>query len=199
MALNINNRRILTQNMYKAEAVLREFKTEYPYLNSNIKYNAKISEHCDKEKFAHILPILRGNSMMSGFKILEMRRMYEESKNKIYFLSKAVKATKTAGCQECSILMHNKLSERGIPAQNVRFAIEQKNGFDTDRNHAFTVIGLSEGAKLEEPKTWGKNAVIIDGWANIVKRATDGIEYFKDMFKYNPEKEVCKFSEHRNI
>ena len=137
--------------------------------------------------------------MMSGFKILEMRRMYEESKNKIYFLSKAVKATKTAGCQECSILMHNKLSERGIPAQNVRFAIEQKNGFDTDRNHAFTVIGLSEGAKLEEPKTWGKNAVIIDGWANIVKRATDGIEYFKDMFKYNPEKEVCKFSEHRNI
>ena len=199
MKVNSTNRRILTQNLYKGEAVLKEFKAEYPYINSNIKYNNIIDRHKNDEKYWALLPILRGKSVLSGFKIAEMRRMYEESRNKSYFLSKAVKATNTAGCQECSILMYNKFSNKGIPAQNVRFAIEQKNGFDTDRNHAFTVIGLDKDAKLSNPKTWGKNAVIVDGWANIVKRAKDGIEYFKEMFKFDPEKEVCVFGEHRNI
>ncbi len=197
--VNVSTRRIITENLYNGEKALRGFNAEFPYIRSNIKYNSIIERHKNNETYSKIIPKLRGKSVISGLMISQMRGMYENAPDKIKFLSKAVKATKTAGCRECSFLIRDRLEKMGIESQNIRFYVEQKNGFDTNKNHAFTVIGLDKGADLNNPDTWGKNAVIVDGWANMVKRAKEGIEYFKTLFKYNPEKEVYKFEEHRNI
>jgi hypothetical protein len=43
-----------------------------------------------------------------------------------------------------------------------------------------------------------ENAVIVDAWTNTVKRARDGIKYIKEFFNFNPEKEDCIYSYHRN-
>ena len=74
-----------------------------------------------------------------------------------------------------------------------------KNGEEIHKNHAFTVIGLKQNADITKPNTWGKDAVIVDAWTKTVKRANEGIEYIKEIFKYNPEKEECVFSLYRNI
>ena len=36
-------------------------------------------------------------------------------------------------------------------------------------DHAFVVVGLDKNAKLNNPLTWGKEAVIIDSWGDIVQ------------------------------
>jgi hypothetical protein len=199
MTANISNRRILTQNLYKGEKILKEFKGEFPYLKSNTKYNVIIDRHKDDSKYESLLPLLRGQSQLSGLVMFQIRNAYNATPKKLDYLKQAVKYTKVANCQECAFLVHDKLEKAGIPSQNVRLNFEQKNGFDTAKNHAFTVIGMKEDADIANPHTWGKDAVIIDGWSNMVKRVQDGLEYIKQLFRFNPETENCVFSQHRDL
>lgn len=196
--VNVSNRRVLTQNLYNGEKVLKEFKSEYPYIKSNTKYNTIIDRHKDDERYADILPRLRGQSQLSGLVVYQIRSSYQSQPNKINYLKQAVKFSKVANCQECAFLIHDKLEKAGIPSQNIRLNFEQKNGFDTTKNHAFTVIGMNKNADVSNPKTWGKNAVIIDAWSNMVTRVREGIDFIKQTFKFDPEKENCVFSKHSN-
>jgi hypothetical protein len=196
--VNVSNRRVLTQNLYNGEKVLKEFKSEFPYIKSNTKYNTIIERHKDDERYAGIIPLLRGQSQLSGLVVYQMRNSYNAQKNKLGYLKQAVKFLKVANCQECAFLIHDKLDKAGIPSQNIRVNFEQKNGFDTTKNHAFTVIGMDKKADFSNPKTWGKNAVIIDGWSNMVTRVREGIDFIKQTFKFDPEKENCVFSKHNN-
>lgn len=192
------NRRIVTQNLYKGESVLRDFNTQYPYLKSNTKYNHLIDLHKNNEQYAKLIPIIKGKSILAGFVLNQIRNTYKQTTDKITYLKNAVKHQKTANCQECAFLVHNKLSEQGILAQNVRMNFVTKGTDKIPKNHAFTVIGLDKEADITRPNTWGKNAVIVDAWTNTVKRARDGIKYIKEFFNFNPEKEDCIYSYHRN-
>lgn len=194
----IQNRKIITQNLYNGERILKEFKSDFPYIKSNTRYNISINRHKDDSRYSDLIPRLRGQSQFNGLVTFEMRCGYENSNKKSEYLNKAVKQTKIAGCQECSFLIHERCKKAGIPSQNIRMEVVQSNGFDTDRNHAFTLIGFNKDADLSNPKTWGKNAVIIDGWANIVTKAQEGIEYLKQLFSVDPNKEKCIFERHRN-
>lgn len=197
--VNISNRKVLTQNLYNGERILREFKSEYPYIKSNTRYNVLIDKHRDNEKFAGILPMLRAQSQISGLTVMQIRNIYNSSREKINTLKNVVKYTKVANCQEQTFLIHDKCKNAGIPAINVRLNFEQKNGFDTTKNHAFTVIGMKKNADVSDPKTWGKNAVIIDAWSNMVKRVHEGIDIIKETFRFDPNTENCVFSKHRDL
>ena len=117
---SILNRKIVTQNLYKGESVLRDFNTQYPYIKSNTKYNHLINLHKDNKKYSNLIPLIKGKSILAGFVIDQIRNTYKQTTDKITYLKNAVKYQKTANCQECAFLVHNKLSEMGVPAQNVR-------------------------------------------------------------------------------
>jgi hypothetical protein len=51
--------------------------------------------------------------------------------------------------------------------------------------HAFCVIGLDENADTTDPTTWGENAVIVDAWLGKTFSVKDGIEYYREFFRYN--------------
>lgn len=192
-------RRIITGNLYNGEKALRNFRAQFPLVLSNTRYNCLIERHKTNKDYAELIPALKGKSILAGLVMSGIRNTYNQAKDKINYLKAAVKNQKTANCQEQAFLIHNELKEMGIPSQNVRINFVQKDSEQIHKNHAFTVIGLDKDADIQRPHTWGKNAVIVDAWANTVKRAQEGIEYLKEIFKYNPEKEDCVFSYHRNI
>ena len=195
----VQNRRIITQNLYAGEKVLKCFNSDFQNLQSNTRYNLLIENHKNDLKYSDLLPKLKGKSILAGLKMNGIRVSYNNAPNKINYLKKAVKFQKVANCQERAFLVHNELNNMGIQSQNIRLNFIPKDGQDINKNHAFTVIGMAENADPAKPKTWGENAVIVDAWANIVKRASDGLEYLKGLFKYNPEVETYELSAHRNI
>lgn len=194
----ISKRKIVTQNIYNGEKALRRFNSEFPYVCSNTQYNTIIERHKDDSRYEKLLPIIKGKSCLAGLKLDGIRATYKQTPDKINYLKKAVKFQKVANCQERSFLIHNELEQMGIKSQNIRLNFVPKNDKKISKNHAFTVIGLDNNAEINNPHTWGKNAVIVDAWANMVKRAAEGIEYIKTILKFNPEIENCEFSIHRN-
>lgn len=195
----VQHRKIVTQNLYAGEKALKNFRAEFPCVNSNTRYNQLIERHRNNEDYAELLPKIKGKSILAGLKLDMMRTTYNQTPNKLDYLKLAVKQQKVANCQERSFLIHNQLEQMGVDSQNVRINFVPNNGENIHKNHAFTVIGLDKNADLANPQTWGKNAVIVDAWANIVKRASEGIDYIKDLFKYNPNAETCEYSALRNM
>lgn len=96
----------------------------------------------------------------------------------IEFTAKKVPLLDVGNCAEHAILTAHYLNEkRNIKNFALVAAISPKDpenfkknrieyGYNSD-NHVFVVIGLDEAADLEDPSTWGKNAVIVDPWGDV--------------------------------
>ena len=41
---------------------------------------------------------------------------------------------------------------------------------------------MKEDAKINDPSTWGDDAVVCDVWANIAMGKDEAIEYYRDLF-----------------
>ena len=174
-------------------------KAEFPYFHSNTKINTAIRTHEDNKRYSDLIPRLRKQSIVTGLKINNLRLAYASIPNKIQYLTQNIKFNKVANCCECSFLIHDTLKQQGVESQNVIMNIFKNGEERFDRNHAFTVIGLKKDANISNPKTWGKHAVIVDGWANIVKRAKEGLDYFTELFGFNSETEHITLDKYRNI
>ena len=193
MIISKNKLSIVKQNLRMGEEVLKEFKTEHPYIRSNTMMNIYIERHKNDSRYTNILPKLSGKSCLAGLKINEIRYNYERSSRNIEILSKSLKRDKSANCKECTTLIFDKLLKRGCKPQNIKLDIVSDAEKARPRNHTFTVIGLDNKADIAKPHTWGKDCIIIDGWATIVKRAQDGVEYLKQLFCVDSEQEKCIF------
>ena len=194
MVSSLTNRKIINQNIIMGEKVLKNFHSEYPYYLSNTKINLKIKQHSKDRKFAPLLGKLCGKSYLTGFKLEGIREGFEKGSEELSYLKKAIHNKKVANCGECSAIVADELEKNNIPYKNIIMdvysnAVPNKRMF----NHKFTIIGFDSKADIANPKTWGKNAVIIDAWANIVKRAQDGLEHIKQLFNINPNKDTCIF------
>lgn len=198
MITSNNAPKIVKQNLCTGEQVLREFKAEIPYFNSNTRINTAIQRHKDNEKYKALIIRLTGKSYLSGFKIQKLRYDYDKSNNKIEFLEGRIKQEKAANCKECAVLIYNRLAKRGQEPKNIKLDIVSSEENIKPKNHTFTVIGMDKNADISRPHTWGKNSVIVDGWANIVQKSQEGIEYLKQLFNVNPEKEKCIFKDYPN-
>ncbi|MCM1265803.1 MAG: hypothetical protein NC200_06350 [Candidatus Gastranaerophilales bacterium] len=193
-----NNLSVVKQKLRLGEQVLKDFKSEYPYIRSNTLINTKIEKHQNDARYSSILPKLSGRSCLAGLKIQGLRYNYERSSQSIEVLQKGIKKDKSANCKECATLIFDKLVKRGEKPQNIKFDIVSESEKSKPKNHTFTVIGLAENADITKPHTWGKNCVIVDGWANIVQKAQDGVEYLKELFNFDAAKEQCVFKKYSN-
>lgn len=63
-------------------------------------------------------------------------------------------------CEECANLAYYILKKAGVK-ENVRILSTSAGA----SGHAFVVWGLKDGADPTNPKTWGNNARVVDGWA----------------------------------
>ncbi|MEW5821200.1 MAG: hypothetical protein AB1782_13490 [Cyanobacteriota bacterium] len=117
------------------------------------------------------------------------------------FISKTVEMAPllhTGNCAEQAIIAAHYLKEtKGINNFALIAAIEVsepeafkdnplKYGYNAN-NHVFVVMDLAPDAILNDPSTWGKNAVIVDPWGKIVAPANNsdpqnnGVEKVKSL------------------
>ncbi len=87
-------------------------------------------------------------------------------------------------CRHRSEMMTKWLKEQGInDVQEIMICTKDIN-FEKGE-HVFNVIGMAENADTKDPRTWGKNAVVIDAWAGKVLTPQDALRFYKDFFNYN--------------
>ena len=216
MKTSNNCLRVVNQNLRLGEKVLKEFKREYPYLKSNSMINVRmkrfqvgmkcVAKRDGVERFAEVnrkwqdlAPMLKGKSVVTGFNIFNMRNSYFLNKNKLDFLTNYMGKEKTANCRECSFVIYDKLKKLGLEPQNVKIEVIDTNLDKVVDNHAFTVFGLSKNADIAKPHSWGKNAVIVDAWSNIVKKSQDALEYMKTLFNPESGEKTFELSKYQNL
>ncbi len=88
---------------------------------------------------------------------------------------KIVPAMGVGNCSEQAILVADYLinSKNIDNVALVAATIKGQDPFDpnAEDQHVFVVTGLAQDAEIDNPKTWGEEAIIIDPWANILAPA----------------------------
>ena len=193
MTIITQNLKPVKQNLRIGERILKNFQSEYPYVVSSTKMGLKINKYKDNEKYTPIIDKLGNKIKYYILKILEIRMHAERIENPVEYLKEAVKVKKASNCGECVAIIADKLKSEKIEYKNIIMSINKKDTFEKRANHAFSVIGMNKNADVSKPKTWGKNAVIIDAWANTVTRAQEGLEYIKQILKVDSNKDLCSY------
>lgn len=182
----------LKENLRTGEKVYREFKKEFPLLRSNTFVQSKIAQHRFSRKFKTLIPKLQQLSYSYGSGVEYSRSQIKESYPGLGVYIKDLKnvlaRTKYANCGDGSHIMQFELLKKGekphlisMTVKDLIFGHPVKNG-----DHEFAVFGLKKGAKLDNPKTWGNEAVVVDPWSNIVMQARDAIEEIKAKLGFEP-------------
>lgn len=195
--MKISQPRIVLQNLRLGEKTLKDFNGEYPYFQSSSKLKFKILKHRQNPNYQDIIKNLSNFCSLVNVKIKLMRTGLRTSANKYNYVRKMVKNEKIANCGECAFLMSKDLESKNIKHQNIFMCVNDKDGNYLGDNHSFILLGADKNADYTKPSTWGKNAVIVDGWANFVSRAADGLDYLKQIFNVNQVDRNCEFRPYR--
>lgn len=112
-------------------------------------------------------------------------------------LRKNVSECKAANCAEQAYLAQAELKSHSKDSKVILAHIHDKTTRKHRSNgqHMFLVMGLDKNAKVDEPGTWGQDAIVVDPWSGIVKRANQGLKMIKDLFRFDNQKEYIVFED----
>ena len=136
--------------------------------------------------------------IMSNFSKFELPKDYKSFGKCI---REIITRHKAVNCGEQAFIAQDDLLNKGKKADVVHFdiAVKAYGDYDQERQHTFAVLNLAKDADIQNPKTWGQDAIIVDPWSGLVKRACQGIEFFKDIFDFDKDKETMYFSKAKNL
>ena len=141
-----------------------------------------------RQQYQKQVKILRKNMWSQKFSSFEE---YTE------YLSQYVKDKGTfVNCNETLDLLTSMLQKRGIDSKRVYMHSVDSMGNSTSKaEHVFCVLGLDKNAKISDPATWGKSAVICDPWAKFAKGAKEGLMEYEKLFTLDKTKHNIIFEE----
>ncbi len=174
----------LRENKIAGEKVLRDLRQDFGYLQSGTRLQQKVFSHTFPPKYIHLLrPIAdRGSALNRELYGSERRGIFQGTHNSldeaVEAIGKLVKKLGIANCGEYSILVQHALEKRGLDPQNFKMIVDSLGGPDPSPDHFATVIGLKKGARLDSPKTWGNQAVVVDAWSGISMEARAAIDHY---------------------
>ncbi|MEI8377643.1 MAG: hypothetical protein WCF95_03805 [bacterium] len=170
--------------MRMAENVLKTFKKEFPYLKSNTFIESKIRPHKENPNCREIVTSLQQKAMAIKSDIYD-KAFYDLGKNEYdslnHFglaLGELTKSKGKANCAENAILGYKILDELGMKPRI--FEIKILRDCETTANHFSTVFNLKKGAQINDPKTWGSKAIVVDTWSGIVMKADEAIRFLSE-------------------
>ncbi len=191
----------LKKNLRIGEAVLREFNSEFPKINSPFRIGLSIELKKDVPKYQQLIPRLLNLETEKWRNIdtmrLQVNRFYLTLDSYIKNLSsEIIKNNYSANCDECGDILQYKVLKKGIPTHNISFRIMEKNTGKKKEygSHVFTVFGLKKNGVATNPKTWGPEAVVVDAWDKTMP-AFDAISTFKQRFGFNPDRHTMIYEE----
>lgn len=200
----------LKGNLRLGEKALREFKSEFPYLTSNTMVQTR-SSNLESSRFFR--PVkekifrldVNASSMVAALRsdLRSLRGLADGDDDFMANMKTLINIYKAGNCTESSAIINYGLSKSNIPSKKMRITVFDKSKERSysicEKEHAFTIIGLKKDADFLNHKQWGNEAVIVDGWLNMVGKASDMLEYYKTFFKINPLQEKIKLIEIKNI
>jgi len=183
----------LKENLRLGEAVYKDFKKEFPVLRSKTFVQCKIFQYEGSDRFEKIRHKVENLADSNAAGIRDVRWQisgkYFNLSEYIDKLKKVISAKKYANCDEQAQIIQFELLKRH---QKSHFISMHVRDAESGRNikfrmHDFSVFGLKKGAEIDNPKTWGNNAVVVDPWSNRVMPANEAIRYYETKFGFNPE------------
>lgn len=188
----------LKENLALGQQVLKGFRAEYPMIQSNTYIAAKITQN---ENIApSVIQNLWDLATRQNQKIKAARQEFYANNyfnfdSFIESLKKVIKKHKCENCESQADIIQYELLKKEEKPHKVFIHLRDENLEDIKKRkyHIFTVFGMKNGAQLENPRTWGNNAVVVDSWANIVMPAREAIEYFKNFFKFDGQRHSLEF------
>lgn len=186
-------------NFNTAEIVVRNLR------RNGVRSNSMLVQRCNNLKDKSVMTPEFIKNMKEviynrlGEDITEFR--YQDFRSYVHYLRELkrwFKKTKVANCREmadlaCLELALKKISVSPVEA-NLKDIISGEIIPYTD--HCFALINLAPKARIENPKTWGKDAVIVDAWAGMVKRAQEGLNFIKNEIYQIKENQKVVFEEY---
>lgn len=189
----------LKENLRLGEKVLKEFKKEFPAIRSNTYIKAKLLQNEGKKiNFSEKLTSIMNKYSLN---INEVRKQFDYKRyytlnQYINDLKIALRTIKHANCGEQADIIQYELLQKGKEAHRIwmKSKTTNKDGCNIFCDHVFTVFDLKKGARVESPKTWGQNAVVVDPWANIVLPAHKAVEYFKSFLGIKEDEKLLVYN-----
>lgn len=184
------------------EEVVREFKREFPNINSPSLTAIRAYTLNNRLKNEDLIKRLNKKSMS------DYDYFTEKVRNNVYFtgvdscvktLIDFLKKFNILNCGEINLIAQQRILKKGVKADMAAFSIKNKLPLDKSRHgrlcgdHDFIVLNLAKDAKINEPESWGNKAVIVDAFFNRVGLAADMLEEYKQKFRLDEDLEKFEF------
>lgn len=174
----------LKPSLIAGEQAIREFKTEFPKVFSPSKIATRLDDKLDISSGNNYSSNLLIKCLIKNSTLKKIRSQFDYSSMENYLRSAIplIKASNVANCNEMALIVQSKLLERGLKADCILAKVVTNDGKPIDkptRNHVFVVMDLAKKAVINEPKTWGSKAVIVDPWAGEFRPAYEMLEEYK--------------------
>lgn len=204
--LNNISFRGVNENIQIGKQVLKELRKEIKFPASNTYLNAKMQQHQFKSNSRNFMPKLHS---MEKAVYTDIKKMYKKLKENLAngsyknfneyatAIKKETIKNKACNCEYQARIVQNELLKKGQEPHRIMMEVvptSRQRGLFKSRNHMFTIIGLSPNYNLLQPKTWGKDAVVVDSWGNKVLKTADALKWMQKFFQVNSKNECMMFS-----
>lgn len=184
----------LSENLRIGKRVLTSFNKTFP----NLESCSMTQLECIKAKSPKIKKSLSQHSEELALKVGVLKKeVYSQPYNSfseyLIVLKNIIKKYNVADCGHRTDVIRGLLRKENKDAKMVEMVICDSFGKQKS-NHIFPVISLKNTSNINNPESWGENAVIVDAWANFVMKASDGINHLKEIIKFMPNNEQIRFN-----
>ena len=111
-------------------------------------------------------------------------------------LLKDINMHKVANCGEMTDIAQYLLLQKGVHTDKIHFKVLLNNGNRRSglSDHTILVMRMDQNADPSAPNTWGNEAIIIDPWFGIAKRAKPAMKQLKELMKVDTKNHKLVFS-----
>ncbi len=189
-ACAINNQVIINRNNNDnnnyniGRNVMNEFYQKYPNLRSFTMAETLAKNAERNNSNPYITQILKNQADKDFNTMIEILEKRPDNKNitfeeYINMIEKEFQEYRFANCGERAYYLHNQMNQKGINNKVIEIG-----GNSAENSHVFNVIGLDKNADINNPETWGENAVVIDVWTNKLCSPKEALAFYKDFLNY---------------
>lgn len=188
----------IKQEKIIAEKLLKKCRNTIKDARSNTFIKTKIYQHENDKKYQKIIEELIVLSEIYRQLVVESRQFikvnspYKTFDDMVQKIKTAIQKFRAGNCGEINYIFQSEFLKHNINAHAVMFTTYSQETLKKipSKDHTFLVFNLKPDAKLNAPATWGSRAIIADAWSNIVMKADDALNYYKQIFKFNEKEEI---------
>lgn len=168
----------LKENLAYGRQAIANVQKDFPVGFMSNTYYETFADPVEKDVLYFYEDLIETTRALADFK----KRQGMSSKQATF---EAVNHTGAANCGEQAILISQKLDEMGIKNKIISMNIRQTSKYSNYATgcHTFCVIDTDKDMVINNPETWGEDAVVVDMWSNTVAKVKDAIEFFGTFLK----------------